>query len=170
MLSSLLLIQAVLQCLIWVVHADQVQVTIENGPIVGENIIADNRPLSRFLGIPYAQPPIGKLRFRIPLPIEKWREPLQATNWPNGCVQFMGHPFVTLTSHLLKNQNTSEDCLYLNVWSPNVNEEEDQLRPVIVWIHGGGFIVGTSAFDIFDGETLASRADAVVVSMNYRLE
>ena len=152
------------------VYADskQVQVTIANGPINGETIIAENVQLSRFLGIPYAQPPVGKLRFRKPVPAQKWNEPLQAVNWPNGCIQFKSHPFVTLTSHLLRNNNTSEDCLYLNVWSPNAEEDENKLRPVLVWIHGGALFAGTSSFDIYDAETLSAKADAVVVSINYR--
>ena len=147
----------------------QVKVAIKNGPIVGETITADDRQLSRFLGIRYAQPPVGKLRFRRPLPVQKWTEPLQALNWPNGCIQPINHPFLTLTKHLIINQNISEDCLYLNIWSPKVDEiDEDKLLPVLVWIHGGGLVAGSSSFDPYNGEILSARANAVVVTINYR--
>ena len=147
----------------------KVNVTIKNGPIVGETITADDRQLSRFLGIRYGQPPVGKLRFRRPLPVQKWTEPLQALNWPNGCIQPMNHPFVILTKHLTLNQNISEDCLYLNVWSPKVGEtDDDKLLPVLVWIHGGGFVAGTSSFDPYNAEILTAKANAVVVTINYR--
>lgn len=71
------------------------------------------------------------------------------------------------------NPNTpqSEDCLYLNVWSPRVNKTQPQgsaLAPVLVWIYGGGFITGTSSLDIYDGRFLSKSEGVVVVSMNYR--
>ena len=93
--------------------AEPVQVTLQNGQVIGESLTIASRPISRFLGIPYAQPPVGRLRFRKPVPVEKWNEPLQAVNWPVGCIQFMGHPLITAVKHLLKNNATSEDCLYL---------------------------------------------------------
>lgn len=151
---------------------EQVQVNIANGPLLGRKVSVpgERQPINQFLGIPYAQPPVGKLRFRRPRPIvEKWSEPKDANNWPNGCIQFTEHPFVKVTEKHVKNNNTSEDCLYLQVWSPEVEvASEEKLRPVIVWIHGGGLFVGTSAFEIYSGENLAARADAVVVSFNYR--
>ena len=69
------------------------------------------------------------------------------------------------------NPNTplSEDCLYLNVWSPRFNKTQGStLAPVLVWIYGGGFSVGTSSLDIYDGRILSKSEGAVVVSMNYR--
>src|SRR5699024_5256370 len=68
-----------------------------------------------------------------------------------------------------QNLNYSEDCLYLNVWSPDVEVIDDQqLRPVLVWLHGGGLVIGGSSFFIYDGRTLAAMSNAVVVSINYR--
>lgn len=71
------------------------------------------------------------------------------------------------------NPNTplSEDCLYLNVWSPHANKTQPQpapLAPVLVWIYGGGFTAGTSSLDIYDGRFLCKSEGVVVVSMNYR--
>ena len=69
------------------------------------------------------------------------------------------------------NPNTplSEDCLYLNVWSPRFNKTQGSaLAPVLVWIYGGGFVGGTSSLDIYDGRFLSKSEGAVVVSMNYR--
>src|SRR5699024_8853253 len=110
MFSVLCHVLLLLSCL---THAEKVPVQIENGPIVGETIIADNRQLSRFLGIPYAQAPVGKLRFRRPRPLEKWNEPIETLHWPKRCVQNTKHPFNTISKGMVLNGNNSEDCLYL---------------------------------------------------------
>lgn len=157
---------ALLVCTLASVHT--VQVNISKGPIVGETIHVQGKQVSRFLGIPYGQPPVGQLRFRRPLPVQKWTEPVEALHWPNRCVQ--NTKFNGNSEGLVLNLNTSEDCLYLNIWSPKVDQsDESKLLPVIVWIHGGILIVGTSSFELYDGETLCMRADAVVVTINYRL-
>ena len=152
-------------------HAnDRVQVTANSGPVVGETITAEYRPIARFLGVPYARPPVGKLRFRKPLPVQKWDKPLDASHWPKSCFQDMDHPFNALAKKLTLNDEVSEDCLYLNIWSPKVDvTDESKLKPVIVWIHGGALMVGSSALKWYNGETLAARSDAVVVTINYRL-
>lgn len=120
------------------------QVITKYGPIVGEKIFVKGctNPVNRYLGIPYAKAPVGQLRFRKPAPLNsKWKEPFKATEWPPQCPQFVLTPFNSASEKYFKNKNYSEDCLKLNVWSPDVQVSPDQkpvLKPVLVWIHGGG--------------------------------
>ena len=146
--------------------AINVEVTITNGTLIGEKIDVDANgtifQLDRFLGIPYAKPPVGSLRFRRPVLLgEKWSKPRQAISWPNNCVQRK------MFADRYRNGNFTEDCLYLNVWSPDV--KDSNLRPVLVWIHGGSFYIGGSSFDLYNGEMLSAKADAVIVTINYRV-
>lgn len=145
-----------------------VEVSTKSGPVIGEQLSVDDRPVTRFLGIPYAKPPLGSLRFHRPHSAEAWSTPLLANKWPNQCIQGQNIPLVAHLEHLNMAKNVSEDCLYLNVWTPKVGDAEK--RPALVWIHGGGLFFGTSSFDIFDGEMLASKADAVIVTVNYRYD
>ena len=139
-----------------------VSVRLKNGDVLGR--VDSSTGLTTFLGIPYAQPPIGWLRFRKPFPVEPWSQPKQALEWPRPCYQH--HPF----PNTFKNQEWSEDCLYLNIWSPHdVKKTEDELRPVMFWIHGGALIVGSSAEEWYNGAVLALEGDVVVVTINYRL-
>lgn len=112
----------------------------------------------RFLGIPYAAPPVGLLRWRAPLPAQPWPGVRQATQFGPDC---FGHPLLRKGSRA---PSMSEDCLYLNVWCP---PETSTPRPVLVWIYGGGFLGGSSALPYYDGTALARRG-VVVVSFNYR--
>ena len=111
-----------------------------------------------YLGVPYAQPPVGDLRWRAPLPIEPWQGTLSAQHNANICVQF---------SPLSGSLTGDEDCLYLNVWTPA--EKPNKPMPVMVWLHGGGFIIGQGSYTKEDGQRLAARQDVVVVAINYRL-
>ncbi len=119
------------------------------------------KKIDYFLGIPYAEPPIGKSRFKIPKPF-KYDKPINATKWPNVCYQNYPITHPIFTSH-----NMSEDCLYLNIWSPKIG---GLLKPEMFWIHGGGFISGTASLELYNGEVLASRGDVMVVTINYRLQ
>ncbi len=116
----------------------------------------------RFLGIPYAAPPIGNLRWRPPAPVEKWRDTRDATRFGNPC------PQVTELGAFAGPPSTTEDCLYLNVFTTGASGPK---KPVIVWIHGGGNIDGST--DGYDGSKLAtggpSGTPTVVVTINYRL-
>ncbi len=105
-----------------------------------------------FKGIPYATPPVGKLRWRPPQPAAAWQDTLQADAY--GCACPPDRP---------TKEKTSEDCLSLNIWTPDTSRQAN--LPVMVWIHGGGFQRGSSQKD---GTALA-RLGAVVVSINYRL-
>ncbi len=114
-------------------------------------------------GIPYARPPVGDMRFRPPEPEVPWKGVREA--------QFLG-PIAPQPDPLpgmsIQGDPTSwdEDCLTLNVWTPGL---DDRRRPVMVWIHGGGFTTGSGAQVIYRGERLARRSDVVVVTINYRL-
>ena len=114
-----------------------------------------------FRGIPFARPPVGPRRFAPPEPPVAWTGVRAAEAFGPVSVQspislgFMG----------AGQQPQSEDCLYLNVWTPGLEGR----RPVMVWIHGGAFVLGAGSEPLYDGRRLAARGDVVVVSLNYRL-
>lgn len=118
------------------------------GPVRGV-LAADHR---LFAGIPYAAPPLGPLRWQPPQPVPGWQGVRDATRPGPPCVQETARGV------------GSEDCLSLNVWTPARGAGK---RPVLVWIHGGGFINGHG--DMYDARRLATRGDMVVVTINYRL-
>lgn len=114
-------------------------------------------------GIPYAQSPIGPLRFRAPKPPEEWSDIKDCTEF--GPIAYQ--PSLEIMNFLGTNPtNMSEDCLYLNIWSPSIDHKK---RPVLVWIHGGAFITGSGSSLIYDGSAFAKNGDVVVVTFNYRL-
>jgi para-nitrobenzyl esterase len=112
-----------------------------------------------FKNIPYAAPPIGSLRWRPPQPVQPWTGIRAADHWGNECMQQQFAADLAISS-----QPTSEDCLTLNVWSP----QSAAKAAVMVWIHGGGFVNGSAAREIYDGRHLAASG-VVVVTINYRL-
>lgn len=120
---------------------------------------SENEGVHAFLGIPYAAPPIGDLRWRAPQPPSSWDGVFDATEFGNVAIQ-------TVDTGMDLGAPQSEDCLNLNVWSTDV--EEGATNPVMVWIHGGGFLNGSSSLKNWPGDQL-SRNGVVVVSMNYRL-
>ncbi|GBN70283.1 Acetylcholinesterase-1 [Araneus ventricosus] len=142
----------------------QPEINTPFGKIIGKSIHFHNIPVKTFQSIPYAKPPTGELRFRKPQPIEPWREPLVADKLPPGCVQYSSNPFSWLDTLPGKTQ----DCLYLNIWTPSAAGLEDK-KAVMFWIHGGGFRISSSRLDYYDGTALAALGDVVVVTINYRL-
>ena len=114
-----------------------------------------------FLGIPYAAPPTGALRFQSPKPPRTWRGVREATAFGPSAIQMID-PMVSWIYTLP--EAMSEDCLSLNVWAPAGASN----RPVVVWIHGGGFRTGSSAMPLFDGQHFAAQAGVVLVSINHR--
>jgi len=112
--------------------------------------------LSRFLGIPYAKPPIGDLRWADPQPPEAWEGVYQATQFKPACMQQETTPTVLVEQ---------EDCLTLNIWAPNTPGP----HPVMFWVHGGGNETGSASEPYFDGSKLAASQNVVFVSINYRL-
>ena len=119
-----------------------------------------------WLGIPYAAPPVGALRWRAPQPAAGWDGVRSAVQAGSPCIQY-GSPLGGVGAEGSKQGN--EDCLYLNVYAPRLNPAEatSERLPVIVWVHGGSNVIGHAAF--YDGSTLAARQRAIVVMINYRL-
>jgi para-nitrobenzyl esterase len=119
-----------------------------------------------YRGIPYAAPPVGELRWKAPQPPASWKGVRQATEFSNACWQT---PYPSAASiYQSKLPPLSEDCLYLNIWSPSKSAKDKDKLPVMVWIHGGGFTRGSGTSAAYDGEIL-SRKGVVVVTINYRL-
>ncbi|CAH0547347.1 unnamed protein product [Brassicogethes aeneus] len=126
-------------------------VTLEDGILLGKNEkIPSNKTYYSFEGIPFAKPPLGQLRFEPPQPNEKWNGTLLAKTNKSSCIQFNG--------------DGSEDCLYLNVYTPNLTQN----LPVMVWIYGGAFINGDGSKEQQNPENILEE-DVVVVHINYRL-
>lgn len=132
-------------------------VRIENGTVTG---VVDGG-VESFKGIPFAQPPVGALRWRAPQPALIWPKPFAATAYGHDCMQ---KPFPSDAAPL--GTEPAEDCLVMNIWRPAVRAT--RARPVIVWIYGGGFVNGGSSPAVYDGSAFA-REGAVFVSFNYRL-
>ncbi|MGN6083705.1 carboxylesterase/lipase family protein [Trinickia sp.] len=130
------------------------------GTIAGANVNAPPRPVRAFLGIPYAAPPIGALRWQAPQPIARWSGIRQATQFAPRCMQHPNEKRPARASQM------SEDCLYLNVWAPN--PDTDAKRPVLVYFHGGDLNDGDASEIRYDGANLAAIG-VVTVTVNYRL-
>ena len=141
---------------------DETVVEVSNGEIRG----MEQRGALAFLGIPYGAPTGGESRFRPASPAADWRGIREATQYGPKCPQ-NPLPLTPALSRVLKfaDIGQSEDCLSLNVWTPAVTGS----RPVLVWLHGGGFTTGTGAEPDYEGANLASRNDVVVVTLNHRL-
>uniref|UniRef100_A0A3B5AFI0 Carboxylic ester hydrolase n=1 Tax=Stegastes partitus TaxID=144197 RepID=A0A3B5AFI0_9TELE len=123
-----------------------------------------------FLGVPFAKPPIGpSLRLAPPRPVEGWKGVRDATKQPNMCIQNIKMSLDLLEmigAELADVPDISEDCLYLNIYTPATRAKDTKL-PVMVWIHGGGFTIGGAS--VYDGSALAAYQDVVVVMIQYRL-
>jgi len=132
-------------------EASPVSVATASGPLRGEQAAGVNI----FRGVPFAQPPVGTLRFRPPVPVKAWTDPRDATRFPASAMQ-PNEPGVT----------HSEDCLYLNIWAPAAAGAV--ALPVYVWIHGGGFTGGHAFEPMYDGTGLALEG-VICVTVAYRL-
>jgi para-nitrobenzyl esterase len=132
-------------------------VKVDTGRVKG----TANNGITVFKGIPFAAPPVGALRWKAPQPASHWNDVLEAVNFGPRCMQ--GNIYGDM---VFRDKGPSEDCLYLNVWTPAVSAKAR--LPVMVWIYGGGFGAGAASEPRQDGENLA-RKGVVVVSMNYRL-
>uniref|UniRef100_A0A0N5AG41 Carboxylic ester hydrolase n=1 Tax=Syphacia muris TaxID=451379 RepID=A0A0N5AG41_9BILA len=143
-----------------------VVVTTRLGKVRGfESHILGHRVQS-FLGIPFAEPPIGEYRFRPPRVKKPWNNVLDATNLSPACFQGRDNYNTSFWGSEMWNANTEvkEDCLYLNIWKPASHNLK-----VMVWIFGGGFYSGSPSLLLYDGKALAVKADAIIVNINYRL-
>ena len=134
------------------------QVDIDSGTIEGES----DGDLRIFRGVPFADPPIGTFRFADPQPVTPWEGVLDATEYRASCPQ----PEIPLFNQPAYGPGPlSEDCLHLNVWA----YDDPTPKPVMVFIHGGAYVLGSGSASIYEGSDLARRGDVVVVTINYRL-
>ncbi len=138
---------------------DRLVVATDRGKVKGT--LSSDGQVRAFLGIPYAAPPVGSLRWKPPQPAAKWSGVRSATGFGPHCMQPKLY-----ADMIFRDPGQSEDCLTLNVWTPA--QDKDERLPVMVWIYGGGFVTGGTSEPRQDGEHLA-RKGVVIVSMNYRL-
>ncbi|KAG5852112.1 acetylcholinesterase-like [Anguilla anguilla] len=152
-------------------NENDLTVTTHQGRVRGIRmpVVPDRGHVTAFLGIPYAEPPLGKKRFRRAEPKEPWTGVFDASSYPNACYQFVdnSYPGFPGTEMWNPNREMSEDCLYLNIWVPASPRPHN--LTVMAWIYGGGFYSGSSSLDVYDGRYLAYTEKVVVVSMNYRV-
>ncbi len=137
--------------------AGKLHVETKEGPVKGFLV----NGVAVFLGIPYAEPPVGNLRWKPSKKHAPWTNVLKATAYGPTCAQ------ITTLGVFAGPANNNEDCLYLNVFTPNVDPAAKESLPVIFWIHGGGNVDGES--NDYDASKLAAQGHAVVVTINYRL-
>lgn len=135
------------------------QVKTKSGAVEGATS-ADGK-IQAFKGIPFAAPPVGNLRWREPQPVASWDGVKKATEFGARCMQWN-----VFGDMAFRDNGPSEDCLYLNVWTPDATAHAK--LPVMVWVYGGGFQAGATSEGRQEGEKLAHKG-VVVVSMNYRL-
>ena len=136
-------------------------VTIDAGKVAGTQV---DSAVKAYLGIPFAAPPIRENRWRAPQPIKPWSGVLNADTTRAECYQGLRAPSI---NHYFGDENAAEDCLYLNVWAPSGAKAGDKL-PVVVWIYGGAFNVGSASSAIYSGAPLAGKG-VIYVAANYRL-
>lgn len=140
-------------------------VKTENGFISG--ITNREGDLRIYKGIPFAAPPLGELRWAAPKPVANWDGIRACNKFSPSAMQLPPVPFFVWSKEFLTPaEPISEDCLYLNVWTPA--KKADEKLPVLVWIHGGAFTSGSGACPVYDGEGIA-RKGVVFVTINYRL-
>lgn len=139
-------------------------VTIESGQVSG----VIDKSVKVFRGIPYAAPPIGNNRWRAPEPVATWSGIKPCSKFGPNAMQGAPVPFSVYTEEYLipAGGDMSEDCLYLNIWTDATRTNEK--RPVVVFIHGGGFTGGSGSVVIYDGVAMAKKG-VVFVTINYRL-
>ncbi len=142
------------------------------GTVVGIDDSANSGTYA-WKGVPFAKPPVSDLRWKAPVDPDSWKAPRATQQFANACVQYgriygpgVNNRFDLTIATTLNLAVGSEDCLYLNIWGPADRRGD---RPVIVFVHGGSNVSGYTADPVYDGAALAKEADAVVVTVNYRL-
>jgi para-nitrobenzyl esterase len=139
-----------------VLAADRVKTA--NGVVEG---MTESSGIHVFRGLPFAAPPLGDLRWREPQPVKDWTGVRPATRFGNQCMQRR-----VFNDMVFRSSGVSEDCLYLNVWTPAASASER--RPVLVYFYGGGYVAGDGSEPRYDGESMA-RKGIVALTVNYRL-
>lgn len=135
-------------------------ISIDSGLIAGKPLGFGVRA---YFGVPFAASPVLDLRWREPQPVKSWQGVYHADRFAPQCIQILRPSNI---NHYFGHEPTSEDCLYLNIWAPE--QRGDEKVPVIVWIHGGGFSIGSPSMANYGGENLA-RKGVVYVAIAYRL-
>lgn len=143
------------------------------GTVAGVRLKLGESTVDAYLGIPFAEPPVGEKRFRRPTPAAPWKGVLNATRQNPGCVQ----TDLPITGNIsLDMSDGTEDCLYLNVWvpqrpcgTPNAKDTCEKALPVFVYLYGGFFGWGATSIFIYDGVYFSSRAKVITVTLNYRV-
>src|SRR5690349_16809737 len=138
---------------------DNTLVETVSGPVRG----SDDGRVTAWKGVRYAAPPVGDLRWRAPEPPDPWAEGADATHYGSVCPQ-PGDPRRPIDLGAPQ----GEDCLTLNVWASSDTAAGDR-KPVMVWVHGGAYILGSASQPLYDGHVLAGGGEVVVVTVNYRI-
>jgi para-nitrobenzyl esterase len=134
-------------------------VRVEQGALHG--MLNGNKTVAMFRGVPFAAPPVGDLRWRPPQPPQAWKGIRDAGRFGARCMQTLIYPDIKF-----RDAGDSEDCLFLNIWTPLKRTGEK--LPVLVWLYGGGFVAGAASEPRYDGENLAKKG-VIVIEPNYRL-
>jgi len=137
-----------------------------SGVVMG--VRAQSSDVTAFEGVPYAATPVGDLRWKAPQSPVAWKGVRRADHFSASCMQAIRGEHLPWTREFMAQYPISEDCLYLNVWTAAKEHDTAKLRPVLVWIHGGGLIEGSAAPAAYNGAAMAKRG-LVFVSINYRL-
>lgn len=135
---------------------------VEQGVLAGTGV----NGVDAYLGVPYAAPPVGPNRWRMPQPPASWSGPRAVTEFASSCQQELSDGFGPYTKEYVVPGPVSEDCLYLNIWRPS--KASARPLPIVLWIPGGGFTSGSGSVPIYDGSPMAAQG-VVVVNLNYRL-
>ena len=144
---------------------DVTAVQLKSGKISGKT--TDDQAVKIFMGVPFAAPPVGDLRWKAPQPVAAWEGVRACVTPPASAMQATPKPFYCWSKEFMAPESPlSEDCLYLNVWT-TAKTAQDKI-PVMVWIHGGAFTGGSGTVPLYDGEAM-SRKGVVFVTINYRL-
>jgi para-nitrobenzyl esterase len=161
-------IVAIFFCCCAAAKAQHVAVKLAEGPIIGYISYSNTSsvghvPLATFLGVPYGESTGGDSRWNPPRPKSSWSETRDATKFAAAC------PGGTMTGNLSDPKVFSEDCLFANIWTPaSALHASEASLPVVVWIHGGGFFLGTANDPVWWGHQWAARG-VVLVTFEYRL-
>jgi para-nitrobenzyl esterase len=139
-------------------------VRTEGGLVSGEP--GRETSIAVYKGIPYAAAPVGPGRWSAPGPVVRWTGVRSGARFGASCIQVMVEDVMPVTREFMAFGEVSEDCLFLNVWTPATSRAEK--RPVLVYLHGGGFTGGSGQVPVYDGEGLAKKG-LVAVTINYRL-
>ena len=139
-------------------------VKTHSGAVAG--VATSDGAVVSFKGIPFAAPPVGKLRWRAPKPVSAWKQTRKADHFGASCIQGPNSELLPWTKEFMYVTAVNEDCLHLNIWTPKASASAR--LPVLVYIHGGAFTSGSGDVPVYDGEALA-RTGMVIITINYRL-